>query len=105
MLRIILLGLALAMIAEVGPGGHHFGTTHTQARFRNEHYQSRLADRRPFDAWAEGGGLDAAQRAHLIWKRMLAEYEPPPLDEGIRDALGDYVARRCRDLAEVKLYE
>lgn len=97
--------LALAMIAEVGPGGHHFGTTHTRARFRNEHYQSRLADRRPFDAWAEGGGLDAAQRAHLIWKRMLAEYQPPPLDEGIRDALGDYVARRCRDLAEVKLYE
>lgn len=97
--------LALSAIAEVGPGGHHFGTAHTQARFRSEHYQSRLADRRPFDAWTEGGGLDTAQRARLIWKRMLAEYQAPPIDDGVRDALGDYVARRCRDLAEVKLYE
>ena len=83
-----------------GPGGHHFGTTHTQARFRNEHYQSRLADRRPFDAWAEGAAGRGAAFHLISGSGMLAESEPPPLDEGIQNA-GDY-GRRRRDPAEVK---
>ena len=31
---------------------------------------------------------------HRIWRRLLAEYEHPPLDESIDDALTDYVERR-----------
>ena len=38
--------------------------------------------------------LDAAQRANAIWKRMLAEYEAPPIDPGIDEALLDFIARR-----------
>ena len=97
--------LALDMIAEVGPGGHHFGTPHTQARYSTEFYQSALADRQSYDTWLEAGGLDTMQRAHLIWKELLALYEPPPLDPALKEALQDYVARRERELAGRNLYE
>jgi trimethylamine--corrinoid protein Co-methyltransferase len=97
--------LALNMIAEVGPGGHHFGTTHTQARYSTEFYQSALADRLGYDTWREAGGLDTMQRAYLIWKDILAHYEPPPLDSAIHEALEDYTARRERELVGRNLYD
>jgi trimethylamine--corrinoid protein Co-methyltransferase len=97
--------LALNMIAEIGPGGHHFGTTHTQARYRTEFYPSSLSDRLNYETWADRGGLDAARRANQIWKQLLAEYEPPPLDPAIKEALQDYTERRERELADRNLYE
>jgi trimethylamine--corrinoid protein Co-methyltransferase len=97
--------LALASIAAVGPGGHHFGTAHTQARFRTEHYQSVLADRQGYDAWVETGSADTVQRAHRIWQGAVASYQPPPMDVTVREALDDYVARRTRELQGANLYE
>lgn len=97
--------LALDMIAEVGPGGHHFGTPHTQARFSTEFYQSFIADRLGYETWLAAGGQDAAQRANAIWKDVLAHYEPPPLDLAIREALDDYVGRREKDLEGRSLYD
>ena len=38
--------------------------------------------------------LDAAQRANARWKRRLAEYETPPLDEGIHEALVEWIDKR-----------
>ena len=35
--------------------------------------------------------------ANRIWKAILAEYEPPPMDDGIREELADFVARRKRE--------
>lgn len=96
--------LALDMIAEVGPGGHHFGTPHTQARFSNEFYESFLADRLGYQTWFEAGAFDAAQRANLIWKELLAQYEAPAMDPTVAEALQDYVSRRERELAGVELY-
>ncbi len=97
--------LALDMIAQVGPGGHHFDTPHTQARYATEFYQSFLADRSGYETWQAQGGLDAAQRANALWKEMLAAYQPPPLDPGVREAITDYVARRTRELEGKSLYE
>jgi trimethylamine--corrinoid protein Co-methyltransferase len=96
--------LALDMIAEVGPGGHHFGTPHTQARYSTEFYESFLADRLGYQTWFEAGAFDAAQRANLIWKELLNQYEPPPIDPGLAEALQDYVSRRERELVGVELY-
>jgi trimethylamine--corrinoid protein Co-methyltransferase len=97
--------LALDSIREVGPGGHHFGTAHTQARYSTEFYDSILADRQGYETWAAAGGLDAAQRANAVWKDVLARYEQPPLDPAIRDALDDFVARRERELEGKNLYD
>ena len=38
--------------------------------------------------------LDAPQRANAIWKRMLAEYEPPPIDPAVDEALMEFMIRR-----------
>jgi len=96
--------LALDMIAEVGSGGHHFGTTHTQERYTTEFYQSIVSDRQGYETWLGAGGQDATQRAHTIWKKVLAEYETPPLDPAIKEALQDYTTRRERELEGVDLY-
>ena len=85
--------LALDMIAQVPPGGHHFGTSHTQARYATEFYAPILSDRQNFENWQINGSLDTTQRANKIWKQLLAEYEAPPIDEGIKEALNEFVER------------
>jgi trimethylamine--corrinoid protein Co-methyltransferase len=86
--------LALDAIREVGPGGHFFGAAHTLARYETAFYRPMLSDWRNYETWREAGAKTAAERANAIWKRLLADYEPPPIDISIRDALDDYVARR-----------
>ena len=91
--------LALDAIAEVGPGGHFFGTTHTLARYETAFYEPLVSDWRNFETWEEDGSRSATERANTIWKRLLADYEPPPLDPAIKDAIDDYVAKRKREIA------
>jgi trimethylamine--corrinoid protein Co-methyltransferase len=93
-------GLALDTLLDHTPGDHHLGTAHTLANFENAFYRSSTADNSSFEQWSEEGALDAAQRANTIWKRQLAEYEAPPLDDAIDEALRDYVARRKDELPD-----
>lgn len=86
--------LAVDAIREVGPGGHHFGTLHTMERFQTEFYRSTVMDRQNIGVWEEQGRQDAAQRAHKVWKELLANYERPPLDPGVEEGLRDYIERR-----------
>ena len=90
--------LALDAIAEVEPGGHFFGATHTLARFETAFYEPIVSDWQNFESWEEAGALTATQRANTVWKQLLAEYEPPPLDPGIREALEEYVTRRKAEI-------
>jgi trimethylamine--corrinoid protein Co-methyltransferase len=90
--------LGLDAIAEVGPGGHFFGTAHTLARFETAFYQPMLSDWRNFETWRDDGSKTATERANAIGKRLLAEYEPPPLEAGVAEALDDFVARRKREI-------
>ena len=87
-------GQALDAIRGNGPGQHHLGTAHTLANFETAFYRSETADNNSYEQWEEDGSLDAAQRANAIWKRMLREYEAPPLDPAIDEALLDFIARR-----------
>ena len=87
-------GQAIDAIRANGPGQHFLGTAHTLANFENAFYRSEIADNNSFEQWQEDGSLDAAQRANAIWKRMLAEYEAPPLDAAIDEALLEFIARR-----------
>ncbi|MFN8630002.1 MAG: trimethylamine methyltransferase family protein [Chloroflexota bacterium] len=86
--------LGLAAIAEVGPGGHFFGTAHTLARFETAFYRPMLSDWRNFETWSEDGAQTATQRANRIWKQLAAEYEPPPLDPARAEALDAFIDRR-----------
>ena len=91
--------LALDAIAEVGPGGHHFGTSHTLERYESAFYTPILSNRQNFESWQESGSIDIATRANTIWKQLLREYEQPALDPAIDDALVEYVDRRKQAIA------
>ncbi|MCB1490533.1 MAG: trimethylamine methyltransferase family protein [Rhodobiaceae bacterium] len=86
--------LALDAFREVGPGGHFFGCAHTMANYENAFFDAELSDNTTFEQWSEAGSVDSMARANARWKTMLAEYAPPPLDEGIDEALRDFIARR-----------
>jgi trimethylamine--corrinoid protein Co-methyltransferase len=88
---------ALESIAEVGPGGHHFGTSHTLARYRDAFYLPIVSDRQNYETWQENGALDAAQRANMLAKQLLGQYERPKLDEAVEEALKEYVERKKSD--------
>ena len=90
--------LAVEAIAEVGPGGHHFGTSHTLERYESAFYTPMLSNRQNFEAWQESGSPDSGTRANAIWKQLLAEYEQPQLDPAIDDELVEYVEKRKCDL-------
>ncbi len=85
---------ALAAVREVGPGKHYLGSAHTLKNFETAFYRSTIADNNSFEQWQADGSLDAAQRANGVWQKMLDEYEAPPLDKGLDEALVDFVARR-----------
>ncbi len=84
-------GQAMDALATVGPGNHFLGCEHTQANFETAFYRSTTADNNSFEQWQSEGALDAAQRANSTWKKMLAEYEAPPIDEGMDEALREFV--------------
>ncbi|MFZ1681677.1 MAG: trimethylamine methyltransferase family protein [Rhizobiaceae bacterium] len=86
--------LAFDAFTEVGPGSHFFGCGHTMANYTDAFWDSELADNEPYEKWQAAGSHDAAWRANLLWKKKLAEYEPPALDQAMDEALLDFIARR-----------
>jgi trimethylamine---corrinoid protein Co-methyltransferase len=89
--------IALDAIREVGPEGHYFGCQHTQDRYSTAFYAPIASDWRNFEAWKIDGAVWTAERAHRIAKSILADYEPPPMDGAIREALQAFVARRKQE--------
>ncbi|MEQ8369333.1 MAG: trimethylamine methyltransferase family protein [Alphaproteobacteria bacterium] len=85
--------LAEKAIAEVGPGGHFFGTQHTIDRYETAFYSPMLSDWRNYESWVEGGSVDTRHRANAIWKQMLKEFEAPPLDPARKEELDAFVIK------------
>ncbi len=89
--------LAIDAIANVGPGGHFFGETHTQDRYTDAFYNPMVSDWRNWETWTEDGAPEAAERATNVARELLEAYEPPPIDDAIRDELRDFVDRRVAE--------
>jgi len=87
-------GQAMDAIREVGPGSHYLGCSHTQANFETAFWRSSLADNNSFEQWRDDGEKDIVVRANATWKKMLRDYEAPPLDPGIDEALQAFMAKR-----------
>jgi trimethylamine--corrinoid protein Co-methyltransferase len=92
--------LAFDAHQEVGQGGHFLGAAHTLERFRECFYRPLLSSTENFERWTRNGGKDAAERAGEIWRRTLEEYEEPPLDDGVRARLQEFVTRRRAELGD-----
>ena len=86
--------LALEEIAEVGPGGHFFGTARTISTFETAFYRPLVSATQNYGAWLEQGGKSAAARATGIWREALNQYSEPPIDPAIRDELAAFVTKR-----------
>ncbi len=85
---------------EVGPGNHFLGCAHTLARYKDAFFESALNDSNSFEQWTDEGSTDLTQRANRRWKKMLADYQPPPLDAAVDEELQSFIARRKRELPE-----
>ena len=92
--------LAFGAHEEVGHGGHFLGAAHTMERFRTCFYRPLLSSTANYERWLKQGGKDATARAGEICQKTLEEYEPPPLDDAIREELADYVTRRRAELGD-----
>ena len=86
--------LAVDAIRDVGPGGHFFGTPHTQLRYKTAFYAPIISDWRNYETWTEAGSPTAIERANRVWKERLATYEEPFMDPAIREELNAFVAKR-----------
>ncbi|MEK9810055.1 MAG: trimethylamine methyltransferase family protein, partial [Candidatus Nanopelagicales bacterium] len=53
-----------------------------------------------FERWTRLGARDTAERAREIYEKKLEDYEPPPMDEAIREELHEYVTRRRIELGD-----
>jgi trimethylamine--corrinoid protein Co-methyltransferase len=90
--------LAVQAIKDTAAGGHFFGAAHTLERYQSAFYRPLLSDWSSFESWTQAGARDATARATVIWKKLLAAYQPPPLDPAVRVAVAEYVARRRGEL-------
>jgi trimethylamine--corrinoid protein Co-methyltransferase len=89
--------LAIDTIEEVGPGGHFFGTAHTQARFRDAFYRPILSDWRNYESWEEAGSPTSDQRAKRLVGQFLDAYQEPAMDPTVKAELRAFVDRRVAE--------
>ena len=86
--------LAFEAIADVGPGGHFFGTQHTIERYETAFYSPVVSDWSNFESWQEKGSQNSTQRANRIWKQALSEYQPPYTEPSVVEELEEYVVKK-----------
>ena len=92
--------LGIDALREGGPGVHMFGSAHTLAHYETAYWDSGLNDDQPFETWSEQGGLDAAVRANKKWKQVLADYQAPPIDQGVDEALRAFIEQRMASMPD-----
>jgi len=83
---------------EVGPGNHFLGSAHTIRHYEDAFFQPRIFHTDSFEKWRDDGSLNAGQIANGIWKKMLAEYEPPGIDDAVAAELEAFVAHRREEI-------
>ncbi len=92
--------LAFDAHQEIGHGGHFLGAMHTMERFRECFYRPFLSSSDNFERWTRNGAKDTATRAGEIAATKIAEYEEPPMDESLKQALQEFVDRRRTELGD-----
>ena len=92
---------ALAAVRDIGPGGHYLGHPHTQANFQRAYFMPELFDNNSIEQWIADGSKEITQRALEHARALLDAYEEPRLDDGVDEALRDYIARREREIPAI----
>ena len=89
---------ALQAVRDVGPGGHYLGHPHTLENFQRAFFMPEMFDNNSIEQWQAEGSIEINERALQRVKDLLNDYEEPKLDEGVNEALLDYIARREREI-------
>lgn len=89
---------ALSAVTDVGPGGHYLGHPHTLEHFQKAFFMPEMFDNNSIEQWQAEGAIEINERALKKAGMMLNEYEEPKLDEGVNEALLEYIARREREI-------
>lgn len=89
---------AMEAFAEIGPGGHFLGAAHTRENFETAFWLGDMSDNGTYEQWTAEGSLWQHDRASARVKQILRDYEAPPMDIAVRDALDDFLARRSREI-------
>ena len=89
---------ALSAVTDVGPGGHYLGHPHTLEHFQKAFFMPEMFDNNSIEQWQAEGAIEINERALKKAGVMLNEYEEPKLDEGVNEALLEYIARREREI-------
>ena len=87
-------GQAIDALLTNEPGVHFLGHPHTLANFEDAFWRSSNADNGSFEQWDLEGAKDANLRANAVWKKMLADYEAPPIDDAIDAELLEFIERK-----------
>ena len=89
---------AVAAVSDVGPGGHYLGHPHTLENFQRAFFMPELFDNNSIEQWVAEGAVEVNERALTYTRNLLKAYEEPKLDDGVNEALLDYIARREREI-------
>ncbi|WP_338549871.1 trimethylamine methyltransferase family protein [Roseovarius phycicola] len=89
--------LGLEAIADVGHGGHFFGTQHTLDRFETAFYSPLLSDWSNYENYRDRGAVDATQRANRIFFEKVDAHQPPLMDPARIDAIDAFIAKRTEE--------
>lgn len=88
-------GLALDVIAAVGPRGHFLAQKHTRRKVREIWIPELTHPRPPVD---EQHLPDIRRRARAKLDRILEEHQPPPLEESVKAELQDILSSAEKEL-------
>ncbi len=85
---------------EAGPGANFLSTAHTMRHYATANYESLLPDTGPFETWKEQGSLTAAERAQLMCKSMLDEYNSPAMERSHSEAINHFIADKKNSMPD-----
>ena len=88
--------LAVEVIKNVGHEGHYLGESQTLERCRTEFWMPELGDRTGLEAWWGGDQEDTTVRCVQRWKKLLADYQEPKLDQSVNNHLQDYLEKELQ---------
>ena len=69
-------------------------------RFRDCFYRPILSSSDNFEKWNRNGAKTTDVRANELAKKKLEEYQPPAMDEAIKQELDEFVAKRSIELSK-----
>lgn len=92
---------AIAAVADIGPGGHYLGHPHTLEKFQEAFFMPELFDNNSIEQWQAAGAKDTTTRALEFARKQLDDYEKPPMDEAISEALIEFINKRKSEIPAV----